>query len=107
MGSTVFLSLNNQLRSAGFYQLFLNEENILDRFAFNFDRQESVLTYYTSDELQQLVGDQASIIGTQNNEVLTAKIAERSQGVILWRWCLIFALLFLLAEVLLLRFWQV
>ena len=107
VGSTVFLSLNNQLRSAGFYQLFLNEENILDRFAFNFDRQESVLTYYTSDELQQLVGDQASIIGTQNNEVLTAKIAERSQGVILWRWCLIFALLFLLAEVLLLRFWKV
>lgn len=107
VGSTVFLSLNNQLRSAGFYQLFLNEENILDRFAFNFDRQESVLTYFTKDELQQLVGDQASIIGTQTNEVLTAKIAERSQGVILWRWCLIFALLFLLAEVLLLRFWKV
>lgn len=107
VGSTVFLSLNNQLRTAGFYQLFLNEENILDRFAFNFDRQESVLTYYTSDELQELVGEQASIIGTQNNEVLTAKIAERSQGVILWRWCLIFALLFLLAEVVLLRFWKV
>ena len=107
VGSTVFLSLNNQVRDAGFYQLFLNEEAILDRFAFNFDRQESALTYFSNEELQGLVGEVASVIGTQGNEVLTAKIAERSQGVVLWRICVILALLFLLAEVLLLRFWKV
>lgn len=107
VGSTVFLSLNNQVQDAGFYQLFLNEESILDRFAFNFDRQESALTYYSNEELQAMVGELASVIGTQGNEVLTAKIAERSQGIVLWRLCVILALLFLLAEVLLLRFWRV
>lgn len=107
VGSTVFLSLNNQVREAGFYNLFLTQENILDRFAFNFDRKESVLSYYTNDALQTMLGENVSIIGTQNNEVLTAKIAERSQGIVLWRWCLILALLFLAAEIILLRFWKV
>ncbi|MEZ5045196.1 MAG: BatA domain-containing protein [Saprospiraceae bacterium] len=107
VGSTVFLSLNNQVREAGFYNLFLTKETTLDRFAFNFDRKESVLSYYTIDALQTMLGEKVSVIGTQNNEVLTAKIAERSQGIVLWRWCLILALLFLAAEVLFLRFWKV
>jgi hypothetical protein len=43
----------------------------------------------------------------ENKASFEAEIEERSQGVVLWRWCLILALLFLLFEVLILRFWKV
>lgn len=106
IGAKVFLGVNNQISQAGYYDLFLDPQEILGAFAFNFNRKESDLQYYTSQDLQYLVGDLAKVISVNDNSVLTAQIEERSQGIVLWRWCLILALLFLGAEVLLLRFWK-
>jgi hypothetical protein len=107
VGSRVLLALNNQVEESGFYQLLLQEANPLDHFAFNYSRQESQLDLYSPDDLQQLVGDRVAIINTAGDAPITTQIAEQSQGITLWRWCLLLALLFLLAEVLLLRFWKV
>ncbi|MCB0588123.1 MAG: hypothetical protein KDD06_22715, partial [Phaeodactylibacter sp.] len=46
IGSKVFLGVNNQVRDAGFYTLFLQEDNPLGTYAFNYDRRESALDYY-------------------------------------------------------------
>ncbi|MBL7791482.1 MAG: BatA domain-containing protein [Saprospiraceae bacterium] len=106
VGSTVFLTLNEEVKEAGFYQLFMQSDTILQKLAFNYNRKESELDYYNPTDLQAWVGDNAKVIDINDNTVLTAKIEERSKGVTLWRWCVILALLFLAAEVLLLRFWK-
>lgn len=107
VGSKVFMSTDQQLSTAGYYDLFLEQGQTLAQYAFNFNRQESDLSYFPVPELKTFVGPAMNIIDVQNSAVLTATIEERSQGIILWRWCLIFVLIFLGVEVLLLRFWKV
>lgn len=107
IGTKAFLNVNDQVKQAGFYELFLEEEEALATYAFNYDRRESVLDYYGPDALAAFVGPVPSIISVTDAAVLTAEIEQRSQGTALWRWCLMLALVFLGVEVLLLRFWKV
>ena len=41
--SKAIIGLANQVQTAGYYDLFLKEEEVHSRYAFNFDRQESDL----------------------------------------------------------------
>ncbi len=107
IGSKAFLGIGNQVLEAGFYDLFLTQDTILAEYAFNFDRKESALDYIPADELDDRVSANINVLDVMEETVLTARIEERSQGIVLWRWCLILALVFLAAEVLLLRFWRV
>jgi hypothetical protein len=107
IGAKVFLNAQNQVPQAGFYNLLLGEGEPLGTYAFNYDRRESALAYYPLSELAAFVGPRAQMIDITDNALLTAQIEERSLGTTLWRWCLILALLFLAAEVLLLRLWRV
>lgn len=107
VGSKVYLGVNNMIKEAGYYKLFLSEEETLAEYAFNYDRKESELDYFNEDDLNGIVQNRMSVISLENKASFGAEIEERSQGVVLWRWCLILALLFLLFEVLILRFWKV
>ncbi len=107
VGGKVFLGVGNQIPGAGFYDLFLNPEEILGTYAFNYDRRESQLEYMTPDELGALPNPKFSVIDVRDAAVLTARITERSQGTTYWRQCLLLALLFLAIEVALLRLWKV
>lgn len=111
VGSQVYLTINNEVKEAGFYDLFLQAEEIDDKFAFNYNRKESQLGFFNEDALETMsekspAGSKLKVISATQNANFSELIGERSQGVVLWRWCLILALLFLLAEVLLLRFWK-
>ncbi len=106
LANKVLLNTNNQIESAGFYDLYLEEGTILDKFAFNFDRSESDLRYVTADELTNRFGEGVSILQAADDAVLTARISQETQGIPLWRWCIILALCFLALEVLILRFWR-
>lgn len=107
VSSKVFLGINGQIKEAGFYDLFLNPENVLDKYGFNYDRQESDLTYYNEEDLASMAGAKMSVISETASQNFGTTIEERSRGIILWKWCLILALIFLAIEVLLLRFWKV
>ncbi len=85
----------------------MQSEAVINKFAFNFDRKESDLACYVPDELQTFVGDNIKVLEINEEAILTAKIEERSQGISLWRWFLVMALVFLGVEVLLLKFWKV
>ena len=107
IGSKVVLGINNQISQAGFYNLYLNPTEKLDEFAFNFDRKESNLDYFNSTDLAEVAGDQIQIIEGTTAVDITQLIGERSRGIIMWRWFIIAALIFLIIEALLLRFWKV
>jgi hypothetical protein len=107
VGSKVFLNANHQVRKAGFYDLFLTRDSLLHQFAFNYNRKESALEYFRPEELSAAAGDKVNVITALDNSILTARIQENSQGIVLWRWCILLTLLFLGIEVLLLRFWRV
>lgn len=107
IGNRIFLSLDNQVPAAGFYDLLLQDDKASDAFAFNYSRAESELEYYSPDELRELVGDRVNLIEAENEAAFASKIEMKSQGTPLWRYGIWMALLFLLVEVLLLRFWKV
>ena len=65
------------------------------------------MNYLTADQLKDDAGAHMNVIDVMDEAVLTAQIEERSQGIVLWRWCVILALVFVAVEVLLLRFWRV
>ena len=106
LGNKVILNVNNQVREAGFYNLFLEENEILGKFAFNYDRRESNLVYFTDIELKDKGGELIDVIAANTKADFKEIIGERSRGLVLWKYCLLIALVFLLIEVLLLRFWK-
>lgn len=107
-GSRLSLTLSNEIPRAGIYRLLHSADSAsLAQFAFNHNRRESDLACYTTSELKELAGEGASVIEADARASFEAIIGERSQGVVLWRWCLALALLFLALEQLLLRFWKV
>jgi hypothetical protein len=107
VASKVFIGLQNQIFEAGYYDLFLNADSTLSKFAFNYDRRESDLSYLTDDDLKEKAGKNVSILTSNAAADISAEVSDRSKGVVLWKWCIIIALLALAAEVLLLRFWKV
>lgn len=106
MGSRVVLGLNNQITTAGFYDLFLKEGEVLDKYGFNYDRKESFLSFYNQEELAELVGERVNIIEGNNSASFAEIISTQNQGSPLWKYCLIAVLLFLAIETALLRLWK-
>lgn len=106
VGNKAYLGIGNQIPEAGFYDLFLSDDEVLAKYAFNYNRRESRLEYFTPEELSALNNPAFNVIDILDTTVLTARIEERSQGVTLWRLCLILALAFLAAEVTILRLWK-
>ena len=107
IGPKVLLGINGQITESGFYDLFLKEGELLEKYAFNYDRKESEMANLNNADLQNVSNDLIKIIDNTAAASLTPIIGERSHGIVLWRWCLILALIFLGLETLLLRFWRV
>jgi len=109
LGAQVILGINNQIKEAGFYDLYLDKTNPLGVFGYNFDRRESELQYVNITGLATMTQNNPafSIVDSTNNANFAELIKERSTGIVLWRWCIILALIFLAIEALLLRFWKV
>lgn len=104
IGNRVALGLGGQVPEAGIYDLTIDDA-VVESFAFNYDRQESDLTYTTAAELEDLPGTTVLDAATQGG--LLEEVRGQNEGRPLWRYFIWAALLFLLAEVLLLRFWKV
>lgn len=106
LGNRAMLTINNQLKEAGFYKLYKTLSLPLAYYGFNFNRKESVLDYFSASDLKDSYkGDNINFIENDDADFGTT-IGEINKGVVLWKWCLIIALAFLLLEILLLRFWK-
>jgi hypothetical protein len=105
LGNTTLVDFNNVIKTAGFYDLSLEDQSIKG-LAFNYDRIESNLDYESTKELKDRFGFASNIIDDVASASLGDIIKEKDSGVRFWRWCLILALIFLAIETLLLRFWK-
>jgi hypothetical protein len=106
IGTKAILSLGNEIKEAGFYQLYIKAQEILGKYAFNYNRKESELEYITTNELKMRVGANVDIIEGTKAADFSQTVGERSKGIIFWKYCLIITLIFLAIEQLLLRFWR-
>jgi hypothetical protein len=107
LGSKVLLTPGTQVRDAGWYRLHLQGDSTLAEFAFNYDRKESDLTYKTDETLAEGLPKNMKVLAENAEANFGQVVDEQERGIVLWRWCVIFALLFLALEVLFLRLWKV
>lgn len=105
-GSKVLLTPGTQVRDAGWYKLHLQADSTLAEYAFNYDRRESDLRYKTAAELSDGLPKNFKIMAENQNANFAQVVDEQERGIVLWRWCVVFALLFLALEVLFLRLWK-
>ena len=107
IGSKIILGVYDQVKTSGFYDLFLEEGTTKAKYAFNYDRKESKLAYWNEADLASQIGPNATVLTANADTDYEQLIGERNQGIPLWRWAVIAALVFLGIEGLLLRFWKV
>lgn len=100
LGTELFVG--DQVKRAGFYAVQSNGMQ-LGTMGFNFNRQESVLEYYPSEELEEkYTGAKIQLIEEAHGALQNA-ITRVNKGFPLWRYCMMLVLLFVLAEILLIR----
>jgi hypothetical protein len=108
MSQGLMLNMHDGIETDGFYDLIWDEKPEYV-FAYNYDRAESQLEFYSEDELREQIESE----GLRHVQVLSAgnagylemlnTVEKENQ---LWKLFIIFALLLLLAEILVLRFWK-
>ena len=103
-GSTL-LYLPDQLTETGIYEL-KKQDSTAAVLAFNDNRSESDLSYLTDSDLNKILPKNATFI---NGNKLNAEGISRDAnlGLQLWKLCIILALIFLAAEILLVRYFKI
>jgi len=107
VGDKVFLEIPKFSMNPGFYSATFKGDT-LDLLAFDLDKRESFLDHYSGEEVKSLLGggDYLSVFEGSSTDVFSKEIKERYLGTPLWKHALILALFFLLAEIILLRFFK-
>jgi hypothetical protein len=105
IGNTILLRVNTTLSSDGIYAISANDKN-LGIAAFNFDRTESNLKFIEKADLKNIFNQKNQIVLDNTKANLSAEVKQIKDGVLLWKVCVILSLLFLLIEILLIRFWK-
>jgi Aerotolerance regulator N-terminal len=105
LGDRVLLEVPKFSADPGFYSVTFKKDT-LDVVAFNLDKAESMLNFFTGEEAKAQFGgtNSISIFTATSPEAFRNEIKERYLGSPLWKYALVLALIFLLVEVLLLRF---
>lgn len=101
-GNISEINLSNYAEIAGIYSI--TNTNSQQAIALNYNRKESYLSFYSTEELSQNYTDKHVSIIEKTEQNLSNLVAEREQSKSLWKYCVIFALLFLAIEMLLIRF---
>ena len=105
VGNSVLLRVNTTLLSDGHYTISANNKN-QGVAAFNFDRTESTLRFAEKEELKKIFSEKNHLVLDNTRANLAAEVKQIKDGILLWKLCVILSLLFLLMEILLIRFWK-
>ncbi|HKJ42912.1 MAG TPA: BatA domain-containing protein [Sunxiuqinia sp.] len=102
------INLHNTVQKAGFYQLLINGK-FFRSLAFNYNRNESLSTPLTSEQLKQKIASEnlkSFSVVTSGKQKFEERIQEANEGVALWKLFLTLTLLFIAAEIAITRFWK-
>ena len=107
MGKTLLLEVPRDEMKAGFFDLKKNNE-VVKTLAFNYGKSESYLDFYSPEELMTIFASNKNVhvYKASSSEDFVSKFKKENIGVPLWKYCLILCLMFLLAELLLIRFFK-
>lgn len=104
--STRFLLYDN-IQESGFYDVVNGKDSLC--FALNYNRRESIPDCYDVEMINDFIKEKSfkSIKALEfGNLPVSETLVNLHHGDLLWRWFILMALLCLLGEVLILRFWK-
>lgn len=104
-GDRVEIFLHDQIKEAGFYNVTEGGETISE-FAMNYSRKESDVNFWNTQELKEKITGNTIFMNAEQMASLGQFIQEFDRGKVFWKYCLIFALVFLILESLLLRLFR-
>jgi hypothetical protein len=99
--------MHDNIRQAGLYTIASMSDTV--HVAFNYDRKESVLENLKIGDIEDIIRENGLnnvSIWKKTNASIAQGLMEMQHGAPLWRWFIIIALLTLLTEGLILRFWK-
>lgn len=96
------MDVSNYAQQAGIYSV--SGKNIKQSLAMNYDRRESDLSFYSAADLKEKYPAENIRVLDDPHQKLSTVIAQMQQGRPLWKFCIIFTLLFLAIEIVLIRF---
>ncbi len=103
--TTTAIALHDEDLVPGVYALTVEKDTVAT-LALNLPRTESDLRTYTADQLEQVLQQKGltsfRVMRADGND-LSVSLKELDQGVKLWKWFVIAALIFLFLEILLIR----
>jgi hypothetical protein len=106
VNNSLYLFTQQQISEPGFYEVISVNDRLMP-LAFNFSRTESKLSCYAASDLQKIIdnkGEKRISLIDDGGKDLTNQILMGTEGIKLWKLFIILALLFVAAEVALLRF---
>jgi len=103
-GGSTLLYTSDQVQQTGTYDL-KKQDSTIAVLAFNDDRSESDLTYLTNADLTKLLPKATTILQAGKGSLKNA-VSEINIGLQLWKLCIILALIFLAAEIVLVRYYK-
>ena len=103
------LLLYDQINTSGHYNITYNS-NPIGGFSFNYDRTESDFSFYTTEELSELlakspIGNQAKIIEGADG-ASSINVNELVQGKQYWWQCILLVIILLGLEIVIARLWK-
>ena len=101
--SKAILNYADQLIKPGFYQVKLRD-TIVNTFGLNEDRAESPLVFYSEQDIESIF--KTKNILNSKSETINQQMQSINRGFSLWKICIILTIIFLLLEVLLIRFFN-
>ncbi|HEY3405978.1 MAG TPA: BatA and WFA domain-containing protein [Ohtaekwangia sp.] len=105
VGENVFLDIPRFSMSEGFYKV-VSKQDTVGLLAFNLSRNESLMDQFTAGDIVKSIGagNNVSIFEARTTGAFSNEIKERYLGTPLWKYALILAICFVMAEILLIRF---
>ncbi len=102
------LLFHGSIQNPGHY-LLMRGDSLISIVSFNENRDESMPEYLDDEQLMKVVQKQnfrsVNLIGNNHSDILEfTNVSEK--GFQLWKYCIILALIFMLCEVLIIRFWK-
>lgn len=102
-----YLLTHGIIQEPGIYSLTVNQNKEQYRFAFNLPRSESVSAVEDKETLKKKADEWGVKLLYEPAAYIANEIKKEGEGTPLWRYFIVFALLFLISEMILLRIWKV